>query len=216
MDQAESSPSPGQPGPGQPERPGRPAPTPSQKSDEAVAETGPKDTSTEESGPRESGPRESGTEAPEPTPLAELASSALRLEHPVIAGYDGSESSRNALAYAAGVSQRLGRPLLVVYVCSTGVYCEPLTGQVVGVPRDAEALERWLLAELDQVTGHADVEVHVRTRRGSPARELAAAAEEFSADALVIGAPKHIWHRVAGSVSGWLARHARCPVIVVP
>jgi len=32
----------------------------------------------------------------------------------------------------------------------------------------------------------------------------------------VIGAPAHIWHRVAGSVSGWLARHARCPVIIVP
>ena len=200
MDQAESSPSPGQSGPGQPQpgqpqRPGQPVPSSSQKP-EVAAET--------------------SAEVPEPTPLAELASSALRLEHPVIAGYDGSESSRNALAYAAGVSQRLGRPLLVVYVCSTGVYCEPLTGQVVGVPRDAEALERWLLAELDQVTGHADVDVHVRTRRGSPARELAAAAEEFSADALVIGAPKHIWHRVAGSVSGWLARHARCPVIVVP
>ena len=200
MDQAESSPSPGQSGPGQPQpgqpqRPGQPAPSSSQEP-EVAAET--------------------SAEVPEQTPLAELASSALRLEHPVIAGYDGSESSRNALAYAAGVSQRLGRPLLVVYVCSTGVYCEPLTGQVVGVPRDAEALERWLLAELDQVTGHAEVEVHVRTRRGSPARELAAAAEEFSADALVIGAPKHIWHRVAGSVSGWLARHARCPVIVVP
>jgi len=181
-----------------------------------VAETGPKETSPKETSPKETSTEESGTEVPEPAPLAELASSALRLEHPVIAGYDGSESSRNALAYAAGVSQRLGRPLLVVYVCSTGVYCEPLTGQVVGVPRDAEALERWLLAELDQVTGHADVDVHVRTRRGSPARELAAAAEEFSADALVIGAPKHIWHRVAGSVSGWLARHARCPVIVVP
>ena len=80
----------------------------------------------------------------------------------------------------------------------------------------ALALERWLLAELDQVTGHAEIDVHVRTRRGSPARELAAAAEEFSADALVIGAPTHIWHRIAGSVSGWLARHARCPVIVVP
>jgi nucleotide-binding universal stress UspA family protein len=163
----------------------------------------------------ETGP-EAGTEVPESAALAELESSALRLEHPVIAGFDGSESSRNALAYAAGVSQRLGRPLLVVYVCSSGVYCEPLTGQVVGVPRDAEALERWLLAELDQVTGQVQVDVHVRTRRGSPARELAAAAEEFSADALVIGAPKHIWHRVAGSVSGWLARHARCPVIVVP
>jgi nucleotide-binding universal stress UspA family protein len=133
-----------------------------------------------------------------------------------VAGYDGSASSRNALAYAAGLSIRLGRPLLIVYVCSSGVYCEPLTGQVVGVPRDADALERWLLSELDQVTGCVDVDVHVRTRRGSPARELAAAAEEFSADALVIGAPAHFWHRIAGSVSGWLARHARCPVIVVP
>ncbi len=205
MDQAESSPSSGQPGPGQPERPRQPAPTPSQKPEEVASEAGP-----EASGP------EAGTEIPDPVALADLQSSALRLEHPVIAGFDGSESSRNALAYAAGVSQRLGRPLLVVYVCSSGVYCEPLTGQVVGVPRDTEALERWLLAELDQVTGHAQVDVHVRTRRGSPARELAAAAEEFSADALVIGAPKHIWHRVAGSVSGWLARHARCPVIVVP
>jgi nucleotide-binding universal stress UspA family protein len=193
MDQAESSPSPGQPGPDQPGRKGQPSRTPPP---EAAAETGAK--------------------VPDPAPHAELQVSALRLEHPVIAGYDGSASSRNALAYAAGVSQRLGRPLLVVYVCSSGVYCEPLTGQVVGVPRDAEALERWLLAELDQVTGPADVEVHVRTRRGSPARELAAAAEEFSADALVIGAPKHIWHRVCGSVSGWLARHASCPVIVVP
>ncbi|MBV9204704.1 MAG: universal stress protein [Actinobacteria bacterium] len=188
MDQAESGAS--SPSPGQPERQ-QPPPPP-----EAAAE--------------------GGAAVPEPAPFAEQPAPSLGLEHPVIAGYDGSASSRNALAYAAGVSRRLGRPLLVVYVCSSGVYCEPLTGQVVGVPRDAEALERWLLAELDQVTGHAETDVHVRTRRGSPARELAAAAEEFSADALVIGAPKHIWHRVCGSVPSWLARHARCPVIVVP
>src|SRR5579859_1863548 len=186
MDQAESSPAPGQPEPGQPDRHARPEPK---------------------------SPR---TPEPAPAPISGPAVPALSLEHPVIAGYDGSASSRNALAYAAGLSRRLGRPLLVVYVCSSGVYCEPLTGQVVGVPRDADALERWLLAELDQITGHAELDVHVRTRRGSPARELAAAAEEFSADALVIGAPTHIWHRMFGSVSGWLARHARCPVIVVP
>jgi nucleotide-binding universal stress UspA family protein len=179
-----------------------------------------------ESSPSQGQPERQGQPAPAPPPeaaqvpetasVAEPAAPSLRLEHPVIAGYDGSASSRNALAYAAGVSRRLSRPLLIVYVCSSGVYCEPLTGQVVGVPRDTEALERWLLAELDQVTGCADMDVHVRTRRGSPARELAAAAEEFTADALVIGAPRHFWHRVAGSVPGWLARHARCPVIVVP
>jgi nucleotide-binding universal stress UspA family protein len=209
MDQAESSPSPGQPGRGQPERPGRPAPKPPPN---ASPQTGARHGA--ESG-AEAGPHVPET-VPSAVPEAELEAAALRLEHPVIAGYDGSASSRNALAYAAGVSRRLGRPLLVVYVCSSGVYCEPLTGQVVGALRDTEAVERWLLSELDQVTGHAEVDVHVRTRRGNPARELAAAAEEFSADALVIGAPGHFWHRVAGSVSGWLARHARCPVIVVP
>jgi nucleotide-binding universal stress UspA family protein len=205
MDQAESSPSPGQPGRGQPERPGRSAPKPPP---DAPPRTGARNGA-------ESG-AEAAPQIPETVPAAELEAAALRLEHPVIAGYDGSASSRNALAYAAGVSRRLGRPLLVVYVCSSGVYCEPLTGQVVGALRDTEAVERWLLSELDQVTGHTEVDVHVRTRRGNPARELAAAAEEFNADALVIGAPGHFWHRVAGSVSGWLARHARCPVIVVP
>ena len=205
MDQTESSPSPGQPEPGQP---ARKAPPP-----QAAKAAQPPRAAKAAQPPQAAGKAEP---APRPDSHAEPAIPALRLEHPVVAGYDGSASSRNALAYAAGLSTRLHRPLLIVYVCSSGVYCEPLTGQVVGVPRDAEALERWLLAEVDQVTGQADIDVHVRTRRGSPARELAAAADEFSADALVIGAPTHIWHRIAGSVPSWLARHARCPVIVVP
>ena len=140
----------------------------------------------------------------------------ISLAHPVIAGYNGSPSARNALAYAAGMARRLDRPLLIVYVTSPGVYCEPMTGQVVGLLRDADSLERWLLAELDQAADSGGLEVHVRTRRGSPARELACIAAEFSADALVIGGPAHFWHRLMGSVPSWLARHARCPVIVVP
>ena len=205
MDQAESSPSPGQP---EPDQPARKAPPPQ------AAKAAPPPQAARNTQPSQAAGK--AEPAPRPDSHAEPAIPALRLQHPVVAGYDGSASSRNALAYAAGLSTRLHRPLLIVYVCSSGVYCEPLTGQVVGVPRDAEALERWLLAELNQVTGNADIDVHVRTRRGSPARELAAAAEEFTADALVIGAPTHIWHRIAGSVPSWLARHARCPVIVVP
>jgi nucleotide-binding universal stress UspA family protein len=138
------------------------------------------------------------------------------LDHPVVAGYDGSSSSRHALAYAAGLARRLGRPLLVAYVCPPGAYCEPLTGQVIGTGRDTEEVERWLVDELDDVCDRTGLDVRVLTRRGNPARELATAAQEFSADALVIGAPGHLWHHVAGSVPGWLARHAHCPVIVVP
>ena len=115
------------------------------------------------------------------------------------------------------MARRLDRPLLMVYVTSPGVYCEPLTGQVVGLLRDADSLERWLLSRA-RPGGRlrARLEVHVRTRRGSPARELASIAAEFSADALVIGAPGHFWHHLIGSVPSWLARNARCPVIVVP
>ena len=143
-------------------------------------------------------------------------SAASALDHPVVAGYDGSPSSRHALAYAAGLSRRLGRALLVVHVSPPPVYCEPLTGQVIGAVRDRQETERWLLAELDEVCDQADIEVHIVTRRGSPGRELAAAADETAADALVIGAPGRRWHHIAGSVPGWLARHAHCPVIVVP
>jgi nucleotide-binding universal stress UspA family protein len=91
-----------------------------------------------------------------------------------------------------------------------------LIGQVMSLPGDTDAVDRWLLSELDQVTGPVELDVHVRTRRGSPARELASLAAELSADAVVIGAPGHFWHHIAGSVPGWLTRHASCPVIVVP
>jgi nucleotide-binding universal stress UspA family protein len=134
----------------------------------------------------------------------------------VVVGYDGSESSRRALAYGAGMARRLDRPLLIVHVCPAGVYCEPLTGQVVGVQRDREELERWLVAEFDQITDRTGLKVSVLARRGNPARELAATADEQGADALVIGAPTRLWHQVAGSVPGWLARHAHCPIMVVP
>ncbi|HTQ92918.1 MAG TPA: hypothetical protein VMK84_25825, partial [Streptosporangiaceae bacterium] len=68
MDQAEPRPSPGQPGPDRqrPDREGQPSRTPPP---EAAAET--------------------GATVPDPAPHAELQASALRLEHPVIAGYDG-------------------------------------------------------------------------------------------------------------------------------
>ncbi len=159
-------------------------------------------------------PQAQGQPAPRRDPLSQPAP-AQDTGHPVVAGYDGSPSSRHALAYAAGMARRLGRSLLLVYVIP-GICCEPMTGQVIGSTRDDADMARWLLTELDQVFDRADLTVNVLTRRGSPARELAAAADEASADALVVGAPEHVWHHMAGSVPGWLARHAHCPVIVIP
>ena len=136
--------------------------------------------------------------------------------HPVVIGYDGSPSSRNALAYAAGLARRLAQPLLVAYVVPFGVYCGPMTGQVLCAARERGELDSWLLAELDHVCDADGLEVSVMATRGNAARELAAVAESSSAAALVVGAPGHRMHHLAGSIPAWLARHARCPVIVVP
>src|SRR5262245_1743642 len=100
-----------------------------------------------------------------------------KLDHPVVVGYDGSPSSRNALAYAAGVSRRLSRPLVIVHV-TPGVYCEPLTGQVIGVPRARAETERWVQAELAEVCDECEVaEVRVIMRHGTAARERAPAPD---------------------------------------
>ena len=212
MDQAE-------PSPGRPERPRPPRPPWPQRRRPAQREQPPAE------------PEPAGLAQPQPAPptaepdQADPADCAGKLaakqplteaDHPVVVGYDGSAPSRNALAYAAGMARRLGRTLLVAYITSPAVFCEPLTGQVIAPPRDTSETHRWLLAELDEVCDRTGLDVCIVTRQGSPARELAAAADEFHADALVIGAPAGLWHHLAGSVPGWLARHAHCPVIVVP
>lgn len=155
---------------------------------------------------------------PQPSPGGQQAwtEGLPETAHPIVVGYDGSASSRNALAYAAGFARRLGQPLLVVYVIPYGVYCEPMTGQVVYPVRDRAELEPWLLGELDETCDCEGLDISVMARRGNAARELAVAAESFSADALIVGAPGHWVHHLAGSIPSWLARHARCPVIVVP
>ena len=135
------------------------------------------------------------------------------LVYPVIVGYDGSGAARNALAYGAGMARRQDRPLLAAYVAPC---CGPATLLGAPVAADAEAFDRWLLTELDEVASPVGLQVHVRTRLGSPARELSVLATEFSAEALVVGAPARSWRRLAGSVPGWLATHASCPVLVIP
>ena len=124
---------------------------------------------------------------------------------PILTGYDGSNASRHALAYAAGMARRLDGWLVVVHVWrGDGFVFVPLTERM-----------RWLRTELAgaDLTG-LDIEMIVRY--GRPARELRRVTAERGADAIVIGAPERFPHRFAGSVPAWLARHAECPAVIVP
>jgi nucleotide-binding universal stress UspA family protein len=141
----------------------------------------------------------------------------------VLAGYDGSEPSCHALAYAAGMARRLDRNLVVLYCTQTrlppvgGFPFLPLTAAACLPDTEAEGDHLgWLKAELKEAADLDGLRVRIIERDGDPARELACAAAEYNTDAIVIGAPRRFVHRFAGSVPAWLARHARCPVVIVP
>jgi nucleotide-binding universal stress UspA family protein len=137
--------------------------------------------------------------------LTETQGSGAADRHPVITGYDGSNASEHALAYAAGMARRLDGWLVVVYVWR---------GDPIAFVPLAERM-RWLRADLADadLTG-LDIEIIIRC--GDPAKELSRVTAERNADAIVIGAPARSWHGFAGSVPARLARHVRCPAVVVP
>jgi nucleotide-binding universal stress UspA family protein len=137
------------------------------------------------------------------------------ITRPILVGYDGSAPSQHALAYAAGMARRMGRVLLLAHVRPTPACYAPDYGWPLPVEDPAELLE-WLHTELVETIDPAGLVVQFVERMGDAARQLAALAGETQADAIVLGAPKHWLHRITGSVPVWLARHACCPVIMVP
>lgn len=137
--------------------------------------------------------------------IRSVGSGSAEHRHPILTGYDGSNASRHALAYAAGMARRRDGWLVVVYVWrGEGFVFVPITEQM-----------HWLRMELAGA-GLTGLDIEIIVRYGSPARELRRVMAERGADAIVIGAPGRFAHRFAGSVPAWLARHAECPAVIVP
>ncbi|MFJ4653195.1 universal stress protein [Nocardia sp. NPDC088792] len=135
----------------------------------------------------------------------------------IVVGVDGSESSWRAAAYAGGLARRQRATLAVVYV-------QPWMPMVTAMGADVQALTSDIADELAQEIREAVERVEdvftIRwkflTRRGDPYTELAKAADELGADAVVVGASQQAGHRLIGSVAVRLVRSGRWPVTVVP
>lgn len=147
--------------------------------------------------------------------LAGRSVHTTRLVQPVLVGYDSSLASRSALVYAAGLARRLGRPLLVLHVTYRCAKDEAVSAYPApGSAQTAPLL--WLYDDLAAVPEITDVSIFLAQVRGRPGRSLRRAAAWSQAEALVLGAPRHRWHRAFGSQPSWLVRRALCPVITVP
>ncbi|MER6574182.1 universal stress protein [Nonomuraea sp. NPDC001023] len=130
----------------------------------------------------------------------------------LVVGFDGSDPSRNALAYAAGLARRDAAALLVAFV-------EPINSTTLWffagspvIPDSAADLTDDLR---DELRG-AGVPWQFVSVRGDTARELEALAGSYRADAIVVGRSRSSWHALGGSVAVGLAKRARRTVLIVP
>lgn len=133
----------------------------------------------------------------------------------IVVGVDGSESSKEALRWAADQAHKVGATLQVMMVWQNPtrdmwVIADPPGTDRLGLTR--RALERTVHSVLGE---HPGVEVDQLAVEGPPARELVAASTD--ADLLVVGSRGHGGFAgvVLGSVSLHCVSHAACPVVVV-
>ena len=135
----------------------------------------------------------------------------------IVAGLDGSDSSWRAAAYAAGLARRQNALLALVYV-------QPYLpgGAVLGVPVSevdtgiAAELVADIRASVERLRGTFQVRWEFHTFRGDPYNGLAMAADQLTADAVVVGASERAGHRLVGSVAVRMVKAGRWPVTVVP
>lgn len=138
----------------------------------------------------------------------------MSVQRPVLVGYDGSRTSRNALAYAAGLARRTHHPLMIVHVVSLYAEQDAADCRQATPGQDGDALAR-LRAEIGEIADTDGLTVHMTRAQGHRARALERVARHHHAEAIVLGAPRRR-HRLLGSVPVRMLRAARCPIIIVP
>ncbi len=134
----------------------------------------------------------------------------------IVVGVDGSDSSKDALRWAAGQARLTGATLRAITAWSVPMmnYGAAMPGSIeADVSRDCrEALDQALA---DALGAAPSIKVAADVVEGHPADVLVRAAEE--AELLVVGSRGHGAFKgmFLGSVSNHCVSHAPCPVVVV-
>lgn len=134
----------------------------------------------------------------------------------IVVGFDGSRASEHALVYAGGVSRRINGSLVVVYVAPNPLALgSEWFGDLLGPTWLADDGARLRDHVKDTLDGTATRWSFLLTQ-GEPATVLKEIVHEHRGDMLIVGRSRAATRHVFGSVPGRLARHASCPITVVP
>ncbi len=142
----------------------------------------------------------------------------------ILVATDFSDCARDALEYALALAGRLGAEVDVVHAFERPVYFEVGVAHSVQLRHD---VDQWL-RELKQDAGnqlesllkaYRDRAPGIRgtMREGKPVEEILKAAQETSADLIVIGTHGRtgLPHVLLGSVAERVVRSAACPVLTI-
>ncbi|MFC7590986.1 universal stress protein [Nonomuraea antimicrobica] len=127
----------------------------------------------------------------------------------LVVGFDGSDPSRNALAYATGLARRDDAALLIAFVESLNTATLWFFAGSPIIPDSANDLAEDLR---DELRG-SGIPWQFVSLRGDAARELETLASSYMADAIVVGRSRSTWR---ASVAAKLAKRARRTVLIVP
>jgi nucleotide-binding universal stress UspA family protein len=141
----------------------------------------------------------------------------------VVIGFDGSDTSWDALWWACGEARRLRGRALAVFV-SSAVDAEIATAAAVGFDAseyaaDADrasadqAGELW--SEVQRRAAGQEVDLEFVHARGDPVDQLLHIAEAAGADAIAVGRSTKARHRLVGSLGRRLIAKRRAPIIVI-
>jgi len=142
-------------------------------------------------------------------------------KHPILAGFDGSATARDAVRWAAAEAARRGCRLLVARAYERPYNVTDLSWTPVGlgdrVPTSThrDVTVRRLAA--DCVAAHEDLAVETTIRAGHPGEVLAVLADQTDAELVVLGAAEHspVARLMLGSVAADLVHHVVRPVVAV-
>lgn len=137
----------------------------------------------------------------------------------ILVGVDGSTTAIRAGWYAAGLGRRQRARVVAVYVEPKVTVAGATPG---GAPLYAAQQEAFnevadeMRQQAETFAAEMGVDLTFMAVHGDPFTELSRIADEWRADAVVVGASAKAGHRFVGSLAIRLVRAGKWPVTVVP
>jgi nucleotide-binding universal stress UspA family protein len=136
----------------------------------------------------------------------------------IVVGTDGSPNAEAAVRRAAKLAKSEGdRVHLVAAYSDRSSFSEAISSSAKREPVDLRGVAESVLARAEAELEAQGIEVVTHARAGEPAHVLLEIAEEQGADLIVVGARglTSFQRFLLGSVSGKLAHHASCSLLIV-